>query len=224
MSKKRTGVSCSSSLSSAFASSLLFLNFFGIVSFVTTTLDKYHFRSPVRLSQINAVAPIHLKVELYAVLIEWGSRIDFLFVERQYIINYWDFPSKTSRKWLKRLAPKISWHDYWETCVKMSHRDRLVCFADFAGMTLFAVRFVLFLLPLHNCFLKVCLPTLSAALFKFFLLLTTSVFSGSANSNLAPPARFAAGTIYLRKNGIAVFPITCASAPNPVPRCRPIPL
>ena len=38
----------------------------------------------------------------------------------------------------------------------MSLRDRLICFADFVGMTLLALRF---LLPLSNCFLKVCLPT-----------------------------------------------------------------
>ena len=97
--------------------------------------------------------------------------------------------------------------------VKMSLRDRLICFADFVGMTLLSV---LFLLPLPNCFLRVCLPTLFAAVLIFFLPLTTSAISGTANSNKSAPTRFAAGTIYLRKNGIAVLPITCASAPNPV--------
>ena len=106
--------------------------------------------------------------------------------------------------------------------VKMSLRDRLIRFADFVGMTLLALRFLR--LPSPNCFLRVYLPTLFAAVLKFFLPLTTSAISGTANSNKSAPTRFAAGTIYLRKNGIAVLPITCANAPNPRPRCRPTPL
>ena len=81
--------------------------------------------------------------------------------------------------------------------VKMSLQDRLTCFADFVGMTLLAR---LFLLPLPNCFLRVCLPTLFAAVLMFFLPLTTSAISGTANSNKSAPRRFATGTIYLRKN------------------------
>ena len=87
----------------------------------------------------------------------------------------------------------------------MSLRDRLDCFVDFLGMTLLAV---LFLLPSPNFFFRVCFPTLFAAVSKFFLPLTTSAISGTANSNKSAPTRFAAGTIYLRKNGIAVLPIT----------------
>ena len=105
--------------------------------------------------------------------------------------------------------------------VKVSLHDRLICFVDFVGLTLLAV---LFLLPLPNCFLRVCLRTLFAAVLKFFLPLTTSANYGTANSNKSALKRFAAGTIYLRKNGIAVLPITCASAPSPRPRCRPLPL
>ena len=103
----------------------------------------------------------------------------------------------------------------------MSLRDRLICFADFVGMNLLAV---LFLLPLSNCFLKVCLPTLFAAVLKLFLPLTTSAISGTANCNKSAPTRFAAGTIFLQKNGIAVVPITCASEPNPRSRGRRTPL
>ena len=44
-------------------------------------------------------------------------------------------------------------------------------------MTLLAV---LFLLPLPNCFLRVCPPTLFAAVLKFFLSLTTSAISGKS--------------------------------------------
>ena len=105
--------------------------------------------------------------------------------------------------------------------VKMSLRDRLDGLVDFVGMTLLAV---LFLLPRPNCFFRVCCPTLFAAVLKDFLPLITSPISGAANSNMSAPVRFAAGTIYLRKNGIAVLPIYCASAPNPRPRCRPTPL
>ena len=92
----------------------------------------------------------------------------------------------------------------------MSHRDRLDCLVDFVGMIL------LCLLPLPNCFFRVCFPTLFAAVLNFFLPLTISAISGTANSNKSAPTRFAAGTIYLRKNGNAVLPITCASAPNPL--------
>ena len=112
--------------------------------------------------------------------------------------------------------------------VKMSLRDGLICLADFVGMTLLALLFllppVLLRLPSLNCFLRVCLPTFFASVLIFFLPLTTSEISATANSNKSAPTRFAAGTIYLRKNGIAVLPITCASASNPLPRCRPTPL
>ena len=112
--------------------------------------------------------------------------------------------------------------------VKMSLRHRLVCFADFVGMNLLAclprMTPSLFLLPLPNRFLRACLPTLFAAVFKFFLPLTTSANSGTLNYNKSAPMGFAAGTIHLRKNGIAVLPITCASTPNPRPFCRLTPL
>ena len=103
---------------------------------------------------------------------------------------------------------------------KMSLRDRLLCSADFVGITLLAF---LFLLPLPNCFLGVCVPTLFAAVLNFFLPLKSSGISGTAISNKSAP-RFAAGTIYLRKNGNTFLPITYASAPNPRSRCRPTPL
>ena len=82
----------------------------------------------------------------------------------------------------------------------------------------------LFLLPLPNCFLRVCLPILFAGVLKFFLPLKTPATSAAANSNNSAPKRFAAGTICSRKNEIAVLPIICASALNPRPRCRPISL
>ena len=107
--------------------------------------------------------------------------------------------------------------------VKMSLRDRLDCLVDFAGKILFCLLPPL-RLPSRNCFLRVCFPTLYAADLKVFLPLLTSPISGAANSNKSAPTRFAAETFYLPKKGIAVLPITCASAPNPRPRCRPTPL
>ena len=102
--------------------------------------------------------------------------------------------------------------------VKLSLRDQLDCLVDFVGMILLPV---LLLLLCPNCFLSVCLPTLFAADLKDFLPLITSPISGAANSNMSAPMRFAAGTTYLRKKGIAVLPITCARAPNPLPLCLP---
>ena len=102
----------------------------------------------------------------------------------------------------------------------MSPRGRLVCFADFDETTLLAV---LFLLTLHNCVLKVCLPTLYAVVLKFFLPLTTSAISGAAISNKSAPTRFAGRTINLRNIGIAFLPIVFANASNPRPHCQPKP-
>ena len=118
--------------------------------------------------------------------------------------------------------------------IQMALRDRLNCLADFLGINLLAcvpyasslppMAPFLFLLPLPNCFLKVCFPLLFAAVLKFFLPLANSAIYGTANANKSAPTRFEAGTIFLRKNGIAALPKNCASAPNPRTRCRPTPL
>ena len=92
----------------------------------------------------------------------------------------------------------------------MSLRDRLLCFKFLNGMLLFC-------LPPSSCFLNVCLPTLLAAVLKFFFPLTTSATSGTANSNKSAPTRFAAGTIYFLKKGMAVLPLIYARAPKPRP-------
>ena len=46
---------------------VLLFYLFGIVSFVTTTLEKFQFQSQVRLSQIKVTVPIRLKSKLYRV-------------------------------------------------------------------------------------------------------------------------------------------------------------
>ena len=84
---------------------------FGIVSFVTMTFDNFQFQSQVRLSQINLIGPIRLKFNFYAVFIEWGSWMDFLFVGQQNMVKYWDFRSKISRSCYKSLVLKITRHD-----------------------------------------------------------------------------------------------------------------
>ena len=77
--------------------------------------------------------------------------------------------------------------------VEMSLRDRLVCLVDFVGMTLLCS------LPLPECSLRLCVPTLFAALLKLFLPFTASALSGAANSMKSAPRRFAAGTTFSRK-------------------------
>ena len=117
--------------------SLFFLLLFHFsANFVTKTSDKFRFQSQRSLSLINVGVMISSKFKLYAVLIKWGSRVYSLFVERQEIVNYWDFPSKISRNCHKWLVPKITRHDKWEIFVEMSHRGGLVfclfCWMDCA--------------------------------------------------------------------------------------------
>ena len=102
----------------------------------------------------------------------------------------------------------------------MSFRDRLVCFTDFVGLTLLAV---FSLLSPSNCFLTF-LRKFFAAVLKLSRLLTKSAIYGAANFSKSTTTRFAAGTIYLRKNGNAVLSKAFASAPKSRPRFRPLPL
>ena len=104
--------------------------------------------------------------------------------------------------------------------VTISRCDQLACFADCVGMILLAFSL---LLPLPTCFLRVCVLKLFAAVLNFFLQLITSAISGAATSNISAPTHFAALTIYLRKNGIAVLPVTSANTPNRRPRYRQTP-
>ena len=116
--------------------------------------------------------------------------------------------------------------------VEMSLRDRLHCLVDFVGKILLCLLascrtptapFRL-QLPSPNCFFRSWFSTLFAADLKDFPPLLTSPISGAANSNMSKLLRFAAGTVYLRKNGTAVLPITCVRAPNPLPLWLPTPL
>ena len=97
-------------------------------------------------------------------------------------------------------------------CRKMFLRDLLVYSADFVGMTLLAF---LFLLPLVNSFLRVCLPTLFAAVLSFFLPPTTSAMSGTANFNKSAPRFLQLGRYFYAKR-------TCGS-PNIMWKCTESP-
>ena len=73
---------------SCFRSSLriflvLFLHLFAFVGNVTTTPDIFQFQSQVSLSEIERIVPIRLKFKLYAIFIEWCSRINVLFMGPQ---------------------------------------------------------------------------------------------------------------------------------------------
>ena len=127
----------------------------------------------------------------------------------------------------KKIVPKISWHDLWERFEKMSLLHQLIYFADFIRKTLLAWRTimapVLFLLPLPNCFFRVCLPTLFAAVLKLFLPLTTSAFFAAANSNMSAPTILQLGRyIYAKMNCCSPNNLCeCTESPS---TCRPIPL
>ena len=86
---------------------VLFFYFFVLVSFTSTTLDKFHFPRPVRLSQVNIKVPIRLKLKFYAIFIEWGGRIDFLFVVDKTSSTTGtsppSFPETATKEWYRKL-------------------------------------------------------------------------------------------------------------------------
>ena len=104
---------------------------------VSTTLEQFQFQRKVWLSQINVIS-IPLKFKLYAVLINWGSSINFKFVGRQDTVNYWDFTNKILKNCQINFILKTVRHDQSETFAKISFRGQLVCSADFDGLTLLA--------------------------------------------------------------------------------------
>ena len=55
--------------------------------------------------------PIRLKFRIFKNFIEWGGKTKFWFLGQQHIVNYWDFPSRISRKCHERLVPNITRDD-----------------------------------------------------------------------------------------------------------------
>ena len=104
---------------------------------------------------------------------------------------------------------------------KMSLRDRLDCLVDFVGMILLCL--LPLRLPSPNCFLRVFFPTLFAADLNDFLPLKPLQSLRQQTPTRQHLCVLPLGR-HLRKKGIAVLPITCPSALNPRPRCRPTPL
>ena len=76
-------------------------------------------------------------------------------------------------------------------------------------------RFLVF--PAPSCLRKVFFPTSAATNLCFFFPVKIFPISGAAISIKSAPTLFAAGTTNRLKNGIAVLPIVCAKAPNPLP-------
>ena len=151
---------------------VLSVDFLGIVRFLTTTFGQLQFQGWKSLSQIKVIGTICLKIKLYAVLFQWGSRTTFMFVGRQDIVNNWDFLSWISKNRHKRLVTGIFRLDQWEQIVSLSFREGLVCIAIFFGTTLLAclTSLTAFRFPLWppNSFPRVCLPILFAAALDFF--------------------------------------------------------
>ena len=75
-------------------------------------------------------------------------------------------------------------------------------------------RFLIF--PAPSCLRKVFFPTSAATDLSFFFPVKTIPISGAAVSIKSAPTLFAAGATYRLKNGIAVLPIVCATAPLPL--------
>ena len=82
---------------------VLLFQLLAIVSFVTTTSDKFQFQSQVRLSQMNVIVLIPLKFKHFPDFIKWGSRIGSLFMGRQDVVNYWDFPETATKGWYRKI-------------------------------------------------------------------------------------------------------------------------
>ena len=71
--------------------------------------------------------------------------------------------------------------------------------------------------PAPSCLRKYFFLTLAATDLIYFFPVKTFPMSGAAISIKSAPTLFAAGTTYRLKKGIAIFPIVCAKASNPVP-------
>ena len=97
----------------------------------------------------------------------------------------------------------------------------------FVGMTPFVwhMRIVALcsLLPLLNCFLKVCLPKLIAAVLNLFAATILSSFWSTKSQQIITHTFCGRDKIFT-ENQNRVSPIIFASAANPRPSCRHLPL
>ena len=106
-----------------------------------------------------------------------------------------------------------------KVCKKRCLRDRLLRFTDFSWTTLIAFRF---LLPVPNCFLRICLPTFFTAVLTFFNTNNICNFWHSEVQQVSTHTLCSLEDILTQK-GSAVLAITCAEALNRHPCCLPKP-
>ena len=130
--------------------SVLFFQTFGIVKFVTRTLDNIQYQSQV--CQANIVVPIRFKFKFSAASIKWGSRLKIFFRGTTRLRQLLE----VSLQGLQKLSQTVSTEkcSTWlmmHVCKKI-FRYRLFCLADLVQMTLLTLFFPL---PLLKCFLRV---------------------------------------------------------------------
>ena len=192
--------------------------FLGIVSLVTTILETFQFPSQIRLSQTNILAFIRFEFNLYAVFIVWTSRINFLFVVRQDIINYWDLLSKISRNCQKRSRK------YFEMICKIvckivsSQPIGLFCrccWRDLEWCVFPAITTCLFSQSSSCNTLRLCPKTRSS---------TNNLWgSGAAFSNNVSTHKYCSWKDLLTQKSCKC-PINFATAPKTLLRCQQLPL
>ena len=143
-----------------------------------------------------------------------------MFVGRQDISNYWKFPPRfpesATNFWYQKLLDMIV---------------KIVCENFFLRPTCLFGRFCW---NASACSLSPATTTqlfsrsLSSHIFCSCLEFLSTTVNGRnlwrSKIQQVSTYAFSAGTIYLPKNGIAVFPKIFASAPNARPHCRPLPL
>ena len=166
---------------------------------------------------------------------QWESEKYIFFVGRQDVVGFRDFSSKIFSTFCHNsLISKKARHDQREMFVKKSLRDQLVRFTHFVEMFLPAclppaccflnMAFFRILLPLPIRFKGELVQHSLQLFWNFFPQLTTSAICSTTSSNKSASTGFAAGTIYSRKKGTLILPITGALSPKPLPRYRPIQL
>ena len=174
----------------------------------------------MRLSQIRVNVAICLKFKLNACSfyqdMKWD---DFPVLEKTTRCRQLGLSHQGSQK----LQEKFGTENYLDLSLLICNFSKNVSVWLTASLK-FLTEMLLCCLPLPCCFLNVSLPTLLATVLKFLFPLTTSITSGTANSNTSAPTRFAAGTIFFLRKRMAVLPITYTRAPKPRPLCRPISL
>ena len=203
--------------------SVLFFNFFAFVGFMTTTFHKFQFQSQVSVSQVKVKVPLRLKFKLYAVFIEWGSGIRFLFVWRQSIINQKVFLPTIPGNFEKKV-------DY-ESCLTWSRSN--VCKNASSRPSSMFCRFCLIVSP---CLLYVygCLP-LPPTVFQPFSHSLSSHTLCSCLESLQPlqplaeqtptsqqPQFLRVGQQMCARMEFRFPPRPCPKAPKRLPGCRPL--